>query len=170
VDHVGLLSRGKLLLQGEWEAIRRRLKQITAEILAGSPRKGRERSREISRKCSLQPQDLCKITARPSIEIRPEQAADRKTVFRINESALIELAQELGFRVNSPLNPSRRGGTVSIQPPDAKRLSQELVRRRFLVDYRPGAGIRVAPHFYNTIEEVEATVEEMSRIATEMVA
>ncbi|MEE8586244.1 MAG: aminotransferase class V-fold PLP-dependent enzyme [Acidobacteriota bacterium] len=83
---------------------------------------------------------------------------------------LIELAQERGFRVNSPLDPACRGGTVSIQPPDAKRVSQELVRRGFMVDYRPGAGVRVAPHFYNTMEEVEATVEEMSRIATGMAA
>ncbi len=83
---------------------------------------------------------------------------------------LIELALERGFRVNSPRDPARRGGTVSIQPPDAKRVSQELIRRGFLVDYRPGAGVRVAPHFYNTMEEVEATVEEMSRIAAEMAA
>ncbi len=83
---------------------------------------------------------------------------------------LVDLADECGFRVNSPRDPHRRGGTVSIDPPDAKRVANELVRRDFLIDYRPGAGIRVAPHFYNTMEEVEATVAEMSRIVKESAA
>lgn len=83
---------------------------------------------------------------------------------------LIDLAKEQGFRVNTPLDAARRGGTVSIQPPDAMRVSQELVRRGFLVDFRPGAGIRVAPHFYNSMDEVEAIIDEISRIAAETVA
>ena len=44
------------------------------------------------------------------------------------------------------------------------RQTQELTRREILVDYRPQAGIRVAPHFYNTDEEVEHTVRQIREI------
>ncbi|HYW48783.1 MAG TPA: aminotransferase class V-fold PLP-dependent enzyme [Bryobacteraceae bacterium] len=78
---------------------------------------------------------------------------------------LIELADEAGLRVNTPRNPEERGGVVIIDVPNGKEVTRELVRREVLVDYRPGAGIRVAPHFYTTDEEVEHTVEEMVQAA-----
>jgi kynureninase len=30
-----------------------------------------------------------------------------------------------------------------------------LIDRRIFVDYRPGCGIRVSPHFYTTQDEIE---------------
>jgi selenocysteine lyase/cysteine desulfurase len=33
-----------------------------------------------------------------------------------------------------------------------------------MVDFRPNAGIRIAPHFYNTRDEVEAVVRELTTI------
>ena len=36
--------------------------------------------------------------------------------------------------------------------------------RQILVDYRPQAGIRVAPHFYTTDDEVEHTLREIRAI------
>ncbi|HWP41926.1 MAG TPA: aminotransferase class V-fold PLP-dependent enzyme [Blastocatellia bacterium] len=77
---------------------------------------------------------------------------------------LIELAQEAGFRVNSPEDASRRGGTVVIDVPHGQEVTQELLARDFLVDYRPGAGIRVAPHFYTKDEELDLTVNEIKKI------
>lgn len=74
---------------------------------------------------------------------------------------LIELAEEAGFRVNTPRNPERRGGVVILDVENGKQVTRELARREVLVDYRPGAGIRVAPHFYTTDEELEHTVEEV---------
>jgi kynureninase len=38
----------------------------------------------------------------------------------------------------------------------------ELARREVLVDFRPGAGVRIAPHFYTTDEEIERTVQELA--------
>jgi kynureninase len=40
-----------------------------------------------------------------------------------------------------------------------------LIRREFIVDYRPGAGVRISPHFYNTDEELELVIAEMKKIA-----
>ncbi len=78
---------------------------------------------------------------------------------------LIELAQEAGFRVNSPRDPAERGGTVAIDVPDGANVTRELLRRNFLVDHRPGAGIRAAPHFYSKDEELDLTIREMRAIA-----
>ena len=33
-----------------------------------------------------------------------------------------------------------------------------------MVDYRPGAGIRIAPHFYTTDEELQHTIHELCAI------
>lgn len=77
---------------------------------------------------------------------------------------LIQLAEEAGFRVNGPRDPAERGGTVVIDVPDAAEVTRELLRRNFLVDHRPGAGIRVAPHFYTNDEEVDLTIREMRAI------
>jgi kynureninase len=79
-------------------------------------------------------------------------------------SRLISLAEEAGFRVNSPKKLSDRGGTVVIDVPQGERVTRELLRRDFLVDYRPGAGIRVAPHFYTKDEELDLTIREIRAI------
>jgi kynureninase len=78
---------------------------------------------------------------------------------------LIELALEAGFEIRSPRDPDHRGGTVVIDVPNGKAVTQELARREILVDYRPQAGIRVAPHFYTTDEEIEHTMREIRSIA-----
>ena len=78
---------------------------------------------------------------------------------------LIELAEEAGFRINSPRNPAERGGTVVIDVPNGYEVSKELSRRDYLVDYRPGAGIRVAPHFYSKDEELDLIIREISQLA-----
>jgi kynureninase len=77
---------------------------------------------------------------------------------------LIELADEQGWRVNSPLDPNRRGGSVIIDVPHAGEVVQELAARDAMVDYRPGAGIRIGPHFFNTDGEVERIAGEIKEI------
>jgi len=80
-------------------------------------------------------------------------------------SKLIDLAEAAGFTVNSPKNPAQRGGTVTLDVPNGYEVTQELLRRDFLVDYRPGAGIRVAPHFYTKDEELDLVVREIQSVA-----
>jgi kynureninase len=77
---------------------------------------------------------------------------------------LIELADEAGFHVHTCRDPKLRGGVVVIDIPNGYAVTQELVRREIMVDYRPQAGIRVAPHFYTTDEELEHTVAEIRAI------
>jgi kynureninase len=77
---------------------------------------------------------------------------------------LIELAENAGFGVTSPKDPNQRGGTITVWDDNAAALTKELVRREFIVDYRPGAGVRISPHFYTKDEELELIVAEMKKI------
>ena len=81
------------------------------------------------------------------------------------------LEPQTGFEVNSPRNPEQRGGTVSIDMPNSQEVCGELLKRDILVDWRPKAGVRMSPHFYNTDEEIEravAAVEEILSARTAM--
>ncbi len=78
---------------------------------------------------------------------------------------LIKLAEEAGFEVTSPKDPARRGGTVTVAHEHAAAIAKELIRREFIIDYRPGAGVRISPHFYTKDEELELVIEEMKKIA-----
>lgn len=71
---------------------------------------------------------------------------------------LIELADARGYTVHAPRDPARRGGTVAFDVPHAYEVSQYLLARNVIVDFRPGAGIRVAPHFYTSDDELEHAV------------
>lgn len=77
---------------------------------------------------------------------------------------LIELAEAAGFGVTSPRDPARRGGTITVWDDNAAAITRELIRREFIVDYRPGAGVRISPHFYTKDEELELVIAEMTKI------
>jgi kynureninase len=78
---------------------------------------------------------------------------------------LISLAEEAGFRVTSPKDAAQRGGTITVAHEHAAAMAKELIRREFIIDYRPGAGIRISPHFYTTDDELELVIQEMKKIS-----
>jgi kynureninase len=78
---------------------------------------------------------------------------------------LINFARESGFTINSPDDDGHRGGTVIIDVPNGAVVTQHLIDHGIIVDYRPGAGIRIAPHFYTTTEEIDLAVEALVSIA-----
>jgi kynureninase len=77
---------------------------------------------------------------------------------------LIALADARGYPVRAPRDPARRGGTVAFDVPHGYEVAQALLARDIVIDYRPGAGIRVAPHFYTSDEELEAAVAAIDEI------
>ena len=79
-------------------------------------------------------------------------------------SLLIDLLDEAGFAVSSPREPKRRGGTVLVRTPDDAAVHRELGERGIVCDFRPGAGIRLGPHFYNSEDELRQTVAELTEI------
>ena len=74
------------------------------------------------------------------------------------------MADERGWRVHAPRDAERRGGTVAFDVPQAAEVARTLLARDVVIDYRPGAGIRVAPHFYTTDAELDACVAAMDDI------
>ena len=77
---------------------------------------------------------------------------------------LIDAAQAAGFRLNTPLADHERGGSVIVDVPGGAAVADELMRRDVIIDYRPGAGIRMAPHFYNTEDEVDRAMRTLVEI------
>lgn len=78
---------------------------------------------------------------------------------------LIEQAKEAGLKFNGIENAKERGGVVIFDVPNGKAVTAELLRNDILVDYRPGAGIRIAPHFYTTDEELGQTIAAIKAAA-----
>jgi kynureninase len=89
---------------------------------------------------------------------------EKAGIARIREKSLrqtgrlIELAESRGYRVHAPQDPARRGGTVAFDVPHGYEVAQHLLSQDILIDYRVGAGIRVAPHFYTKDDELDACV------------
>ena len=79
---------------------------------------------------------------------------------------LIEKADARGWAVNAPRDAARRGGTVALDVPHGLAVSRALGAREILVDFRPGAGIRVAPHFYTSDAELDLAVTAIDEILT----
>jgi kynureninase len=79
---------------------------------------------------------------------------------------LIDRLDAAGFEVASPREPDRRGGTVLVRTPDDAAVHRELGERGIICDFRPGAGVRLGPHFYNSEAELEATVGTLTEIVS----
>lgn len=77
---------------------------------------------------------------------------------------LIERAKANGLNVVTPADPARRGGTIAIDVEPGRAIAKELNRREILCDFRPGAGIRVSAHFYNTDDDLDRAVDEIRAI------
>lgn len=79
-------------------------------------------------------------------------------------SRLIALARERDLTCATPREPSRRGGTAAVDFENALEVSRELNARDILVDYRPGVGIRMSPHFYTEDAELDRAFEAIDDI------
>lgn len=78
---------------------------------------------------------------------------------------LMAAARDAGFEVRTPDDPARRGGTVSVWHPRAEELCQGLLERQIICDFRPGGGVRLSPHFYNTAEECDHAIASLNELA-----
>ena len=107
--------------------------------------------------------------ARPGAKIIAEVGVDRiREKSKQQTALLIAMADRHGWRVNTPRDPERRAGTVSIDMANAQQVCIELLKRDVLVDYRPKAGVRFSPHFYNSDEELVKAMETVEEILSEM--
>ena len=107
-------------------------------------------------------------SARAGYEIVAEIGvpAIRKKSLRLTRR-LMDAAEQRGWRLAMPTDDHERGASVIIDVPDGAAVTQALIAREVIVDYRPGAGIRIAPHFYNTETEIDHAVDVMQDIVGE---
>jgi len=105
------------------------------------------------------------FACRPGLDILNQVgiSAIREKSLRLT-SRLIEGAKARGWHVNTPENPAERAGTVSVDCPHAYEVCRELLAREILVDYRPKAGVRLSPHFYNREDECQFALAQMEEI------
>jgi kynureninase len=107
----------------------------------------------------------CLYAVQPGIDIIAQVGVENIRRKSMHQTALLmELAEAAGYGIMAPRDPARRGGTVTVDPPHAYEVSRELIARDILIDYRPGGGIRVSPHFYNSDEEIRAAMDTIADI------
>lgn len=105
-------------------------------------------------------------SCRPGYRIVSEVGARRIRARSLElTQRLLDAASAAGLEIRSPREPAQRGGTVTVWHPDAERLTQELLAREIICDFRPKAGIRLAPHFYNTEEECDHAIATLAALA-----
>lgn len=109
---------------------------------------------------------LLQATAGYEIVLEVGVEAIREHSIALTE-ALREDLLSRGFRVVSPQDPGERGGTLTVglrEDEDGPAWVRALAARGVLVDHRPEAGLRVSPHFYTRLDELEAFAEMLSEL------
>lgn len=70
---------------------------------------------------------------------------------------IVAWARDAGVELVTPAQPARRAGIVCMRPRDGGEVSARLRARGIVHSYREGA-IRIAPHIYNTADEVRSAL------------
>ncbi|GIU95754.1 MAG: kynureninase [Gaiellaceae bacterium] len=124
-----------------------------------------ERAPGIARFLTGTPSPAVHLAATAGYDLIEEVGVERIRARSLAQTALLlELADAAGFDVVSPRLPERRGGAVVLAVPEGAAVYVELEARGVLGDYRPGAGIRLGPHFFTTDDELRFAVEQIVEI------
>ena len=103
--------------------------------------------------------------ATPGFDLIEEIGVERIRANSLRQTQLlIDGADTRGFEVRSPREPARRGGTVTVHVPDFEAVHRELGERQILCDFRPGAGIRLGPHYFTSDEELGHALDQIEEI------
>ncbi len=150
--------------------VRRRLEPRLTGWMAHQQPFAFDRKLVASRRClAAAPRDaehpgaLCRPARAWRSSIRPASTRIREKSIRQTQR-LLDLAERRGYRCTTPRDPARRGGTVAIDVENGYEVSQSLKSLDILCDYRPGAGIRLSPHFYNRDDELDAAIEAIGEV------
>jgi kynureninase len=111
------------------------------------------------------PPIACLYCAVPGLKLHHEVGVPAiRAKSRRLTALLYDAARAQGWRVHAPADPDRRGGTVAVDVPHGELVAQELLARDILVDYRPDAGIRLSPHFFNSADECHHALTQIAEI------
>jgi kynureninase len=104
-------------------------------------------------------------SALPGIQLIEEFGIDNVAAeSRRRTEKIVDFALERGWEINSPLNADHRGGSVMIRVADGPALVESLAERKVFVDARPGAGLRISPHYFNTDDEIQEALEILAQL------
>lgn len=102
------------------------------------------------------------VVAKPGHDLIKRVGVAKIREHNVRLTTLIaQTAIERGLTVNTPLEAEKRTGWIGIDFPGSREAYEKLIQRRVFVDYRPGCGIRVSPHYYTTDDEVHAFFEAL---------
>ncbi len=111
------------------------------------------------------PQIPVLYAAEPGYDIINRAGVDRIRKKSVQQtSRMIELCDQRKFKVQTPRDAEKRGGTIVVDVPYGDAVVKELTAHDILVDYRPGAGIRISPHLYTLDSEIDHTFEAIDEI------
>jgi len=106
------------------------------------------------------PAALPSLFSRPGLAILQGigvEAIRRQSLVRTDH--IIDRADSAGLPVATPREHERRGGIVVLRFPGADRVARDLIASGFICSYR--GGLRIAPHFYNTGEEIDQFMDAL---------
>ncbi|GAC1393156.1 MAG: hypothetical protein NVSMB31_12240 [Vulcanimicrobiaceae bacterium] len=108
------------------------------------------------------------VVAKPGHDIIKEVGvpAIREHNVRLT-TKILEFAAERELTINTPLEADARTGWIGIDFPNSAVTYKRLIQERVFVDYRPGCGIRLSPHFYTSDSDIGAFFETLDRIRRE---
>ncbi|HKV10497.1 MAG TPA: aminotransferase class V-fold PLP-dependent enzyme, partial [Thermoanaerobaculia bacterium] len=106
------------------------------------------------------PAVLPSLFSRPGLAIIRQigiEAVRRQSLAQTDH--IIARADEACLAVATPRPHERRGGIVALRFPGDAMVARDLVESGFICSYR--GGLRIAPHFYNTDEEIDLFMDEL---------
>jgi cysteine desulfurase/selenocysteine lyase len=109
------------------------------------------------------PNFLGYVGAKAAMRLLIEVGLDRieSRVLKLNDHLITRL-QDMGLELQTPTGRECRSGIVNFKVDDPKETLAGLRRENIIVSVR-GGGIRVSPHFYNTVEEIDRLLDLVKR-------
>ena len=110
------------------------------------------------------PPMMCASVARASMALLNEIGVPAIEAYLQQLSAVaIEEAARLDLEVASPLDPAAKGANTAIRVANAAAVQAQMLQSGYVVSARNDV-IRIAPHFYNTADDVVGALRELARL------
>ncbi|MDB5213788.1 MAG: Cysteine desulfurase [Myxococcaceae bacterium] len=106
------------------------------------------------------PAPLPSLTSREGLRIVRAVGVERARALSVARTTrIIERADAAGITVATPRDAHARGGVVNLKLPRGAEVVAALGKEGFICSHRDGA--RIAPHFYNTDDEIERFMDAL---------
>lgn len=110
------------------------------------------------------PPMMCASAARAGMSLLNEIGIPAIEAYLGQLSAVaLEEAARLGLAIASPNASSAKGANTAIRIPNAAQVEAQMLQAGYVVSARNDV-IRIAPHFYNTADDVTGALRELARL------